>query len=124
MYSILLSAGWPIWPLLALSIFGLAILMERTWYLRQARIAPQTDLEVAFGLAEGMASGKAAPAGLIQDLRQGSVIGTLRSASLEKSPLLGSPAFEEALVQMAWALLARPQELQAAGLALGARPIK
>jgi hypothetical protein len=36
-----------------------------------------------------------------------SVIGTLRSASLEKSPLLGSPAFEEALVQMAWALLAR-----------------
>jgi len=37
-----------------------------------------------------------------------SVIGTLRSASLEKSPLLGSPAFEEALTQMAWALLARP----------------
>jgi AcrR family transcriptional regulator len=36
-----------------------------------------------------------------------SVIGTLRSASLEKSPLLGSPAFEEVLVQMAWALLAR-----------------
>lgn len=37
-----------------------------------------------------------------------SVIGTLRSASLEKSPLLGSPAFEEALVHMAWALLGRP----------------
>lgn len=36
-----------------------------------------------------------------------SVIGTLRSASLEKSPLLGSPAFEEALTQMAWALLAK-----------------
>ncbi len=51
-----------------------------------------------------------------------SVIGTLRSASLEKSPLLGSPAFEEALTQMAWALLARPG--QAAGLALGARPIR
>ncbi len=37
-----------------------------------------------------------------------SVIGTLRSASLEKSPLLGSPAFEEALTNMAWALLAKP----------------
>jgi AcrR family transcriptional regulator len=36
-----------------------------------------------------------------------SVIGTLRSASLEKSPLLGSPAFEAALLQMAWAVLAR-----------------
>lgn len=51
-----------------------------------------------------------------------SVIGTLRSASLEKSPLLGSPAFEDALTQMAWALLARPT--QAAGLASGARPIR
>lgn len=36
-----------------------------------------------------------------------SVIGTLRSASLEKSPLLGSAALEDALVQVAWALLAR-----------------
>jgi hypothetical protein len=36
-----------------------------------------------------------------------SVIGTLRSASLEKSPLLGNPAFEEALLQMAWAVLAK-----------------
>ena len=54
-----------------------------------------------------------------------SVVGTLRSASLEKSPLLGSPAFEEALLQMAWAVLAKPQVpgVQAAGLALGKRPI-
>jgi AcrR family transcriptional regulator len=51
-----------------------------------------------------------------------SVIGTLRSASLEKSPLLGSPAFEDALTQMAWALLVKP--VQAAGWALGARPIR
>ena len=51
-----------------------------------------------------------------------SVIGTLRSASLEKSPLLGSTALEDALVQVAWALLARPA--QAAGLTLGARPIR
>ena len=36
-----------------------------------------------------------------------SVIGTLRSASLEKSPLLGSAALEDALVQVAWALLGR-----------------
>lgn len=50
------------------------------------------------------------------------VIGTLRSASLEKSPLLGSPAFEAALTQMAWALLAKPD--QVAVLALGARPIR
>ncbi|WP_228767935.1 TetR/AcrR family transcriptional regulator [Limnohabitans sp. DM1] len=34
-----------------------------------------------------------------------SIIGTLRSASLEKSPLLGSPALEEVLVDLAWAML-------------------
>jgi AcrR family transcriptional regulator len=51
-----------------------------------------------------------------------SVIGTLRSASLEKSPLLGGAALEDALVHMAWALLAPPH--QAAGLALGKRPIR
>jgi biopolymer transport protein ExbB len=58
--------------------------MERSWYLRQGHIAPQTDLEVAFGLAEGLASGKAAPAGLIQDLRQSSVIGTLLACILSE----------------------------------------
>ena len=39
-----------------------------------------------------------------------SVIGTLRSASLEKSPLLGSPALQETLTHMAWALLAQPKD--------------
>ena len=36
-----------------------------------------------------------------------SVIGTLRSASLEKSPLLQSPALEEALLELVWALIGR-----------------
>ena len=34
-----------------------------------------------------------------------SIIGTLRSASLEKSPLLGSPVLEDVLVDLAWAML-------------------
>lgn len=38
-----------------------------------------------------------------------SVIGTLRSASLEKSPLLGSAALEDGLLKMALALLMRPR---------------
>jgi AcrR family transcriptional regulator len=36
-----------------------------------------------------------------------SVIGTLRSASLEKSPLLQSPALEDALLELVWALIGR-----------------
>lgn len=33
------------------------------------------------------------------------VIGVIRSASLEKSPLLGSPEFEDELVRLAWGML-------------------
>jgi biopolymer transport protein ExbB len=50
MYSILLSAGWPIWPLLIISILGLAIALERTWYLRQSHIFPKNCLESTFSL--------------------------------------------------------------------------
>ena len=39
MSAILISAGWPIWPLLIISIFGLAILLERLWFLRRSKIA-------------------------------------------------------------------------------------
>jgi biopolymer transport protein ExbB len=54
MYSILLSAGWPIWPLLIISILGLAIALERGWYLRQTHIFPKNCLETAFSLSNQM----------------------------------------------------------------------
>ena len=58
MYSILLSAGWPIWPLLIISIIGLAIVIERSWYLRQIHIFPKDSLETAFALANQLSSQK------------------------------------------------------------------
>ena len=58
MYSILLSAGWPIWPLLIISIIGLAIVIERSWYLRQVHIFPTGSLESAFTLANQLVSQK------------------------------------------------------------------
>jgi len=58
MYSILLSAGWPIWPLLIISILGLAIALERTWYLRQIHIFPKNCLETAFSLTNQMLGSK------------------------------------------------------------------
>ena len=58
MYSILLSAGWPIWPLLIISILGLAIAIERCWYLRQIHIFPKNCLETAFTLTNQMVSPK------------------------------------------------------------------
>ena len=59
MYSILLSAGWPIWPLLILSIIGLAILIERAWYLRQIHLFPKDSLERVFGVANALSEQKA-----------------------------------------------------------------
>ena len=58
MYSILLSAGWPIWPLLIISIIGLAIVIERSWYLRQIHIFPKGSLETAFTSANQLVSQK------------------------------------------------------------------
>ena len=58
MYSILLSAGWPIWPLLMISILGLAIALERTWYLRQTHIFPKNCLESVFSLANQIVASK------------------------------------------------------------------
>ncbi len=58
MYAILLSAGWPIWPLLIISIIGLAIVIERSWYLRQEQILPKGCLESAFALANQLQSQK------------------------------------------------------------------
>ena len=45
MLSIIPEAGWPIWPLLATSVLGLALIVERLLSLRRSLVAPR-------GLAE------------------------------------------------------------------------
>ena len=77
MYSILLSAGWPIWPLLIISIIGLAIVIERTWYLRQIQVFPKDCLESAFGLANAISNGKSITESEISSLKQSSLAGNL-----------------------------------------------
>ena len=67
MYSILLSAGWPIWPLLIISILGLAIALERSWYLRQIHIFPKNCLETAFTLTNQIVGSKGVSA--VSDLQ-------------------------------------------------------
>jgi biopolymer transport protein ExbB len=39
--SIVIQAGWPIWPLIALSIVGLAIVIERALSLNASRLIPR-----------------------------------------------------------------------------------
>ena len=86
MYSILLSAGWPIWPLLIISIIGLAILIERSWYLRQVHIFPKGCLETAFTLANQVVSQKTLASEQITQLAQFSPASPLLACVLrEKS---------------------------------------
>ena len=40
MWEIIQAAGWPIWPLILTSIFGVAIILERFWSLRKSQIIP------------------------------------------------------------------------------------
>jgi biopolymer transport protein ExbB len=111
MYSILLSAGWPIWPLLIISIIGLAIVIERTWFLRQIQVFPKDCLETAFGLANAISNGKSITESEISSLKQSSLAGTL-FACLLREKLQGNSAdsaIEElqAIAQSIWLKLDR-----------------
>ena len=56
MFSIILAAGWPIWPLIASSVLGLAIVIERYFSLTDAKIAPAgLTKAVLTSLQEGIA---------------------------------------------------------------------
>ena len=105
MYSILLSAGWPIWPLLIISIIGLAIAIERSWYLRQTHIFPAGLLESVFALAHQLPHQKISDAHLEQLINQSPASALLTCALQEK--LAGNSAqsaLEElqALAQTTW----------------------
>ena len=114
MYSILLSAGWPIWPLLIISILGMAIALERGWYLRQIHIFPKNCLETAFSLANQMLSQKSGPVVnelQVADLAQMSPAGPLLACALKEKLSGSSPdaALEElqAIAQTTWLKLDR-----------------
>jgi len=111
MYSILLSAGWPIWPLLIISIIGLAIVLERSWYLRQIHIFPKNCLETAFGLSNQLLSQKSLADEQISTLAQLSPASPLLACVLREKAAGASSdtALEElqALAQMTWFKLDR-----------------
>jgi biopolymer transport protein ExbB len=91
MYSILLSAGWPIWPLLILSIIGLAILIERAWYLRQIHLFPKDRLESVFGVANAISEQKAVSEAEISAISQFSPVAPLFACILREK-VAGSTA--------------------------------
>lgn len=51
MYSIIQAAGWPIWLLIACSVAGLALIIERFVSLKTSRVMPERLLEEALAVA-------------------------------------------------------------------------
>lgn len=51
MLSIIQAAGWPIWPLIACSILGLALVIERFVALKTDKVAPPKLLDEAIGVS-------------------------------------------------------------------------
>ena len=49
MFSIILAAGWPIWPLLLASIVAVALIIERLVALRRAKVMPAGLLQRVIG---------------------------------------------------------------------------
>ena len=111
MYSILLSAGWPIWPLVLISIIGLAIVIERAWYLRQIHIFPKDSLETIFGLANAISQQKTVSEPEIWAVSQLSPVGSLFACILREkaSGSSADSALEElqACAQSSWLRLDR-----------------
>ena len=51
MLSIIQAAGWPIWPLIACSILGLALVIERFIALKTSKVAPPKLLDEAMSVS-------------------------------------------------------------------------
>ena len=51
MLAIIQAAGWPIWPLIACSILGLALVIERFVALKTSKVAPSKLLDEAMAVS-------------------------------------------------------------------------
>ncbi|TSE19957.1 tolQ: protein TolQ [Tepidimonas alkaliphilus] len=78
MLSIIQAAGWPIWTLIACSIVGLALILERGWSLRRDRVTPPGLVDEAIEVSR-----HAVPAPtIVQQLAEHSLLGGVLAAGL------------------------------------------
>ncbi|MDC0876877.1 MotA/TolQ/ExbB proton channel family protein [Methylophilaceae bacterium] len=79
MWNIIVVAGWPIWPLIATSIFGVAIILERLWTLRESNIAPSNLWMAASRLMSSNVVNKES----IEALKKSSPLGEIMAVAIE-----------------------------------------
>ena len=78
LFAIIQAAGWPIWFLLMASVVAMAIIIERSLYLRSARILPPPLLQEVVAVTR---SGRVDDAVIVQ-LEQNSPLGRVLAAGV------------------------------------------
>ncbi len=78
MFAMIQAAGWPVWFLLAASLVGLTLIVERVLYLRTARILPPKLLGEAIAVAR---AGRV-DEDVIRELEQDSPLGRVLAAGM------------------------------------------
>ncbi|MFN4003084.1 MAG: MotA/TolQ/ExbB proton channel family protein [Hylemonella sp.] len=91
MFSIIQAAGWPIWPLLACSVLGLALIIERLLSLKPAKVAPPHLLDEVLQASQ---SGVPAPE-VIDQLERSSILGEVLASGLRAAQAKPGIAAEE-----------------------------
>ena len=82
MLTIISASGWTIWPLLFVSIMGLAIILERVWFLRKNKISPKENLEQALTLIRKINVGQRLQSSELEELSEASPLGNILSQGL------------------------------------------
>ena len=79
MYSIIQAAGWPIWPLIACSVLGLAIVFERFYSLHTPKITPPRLLDEVIGVTRNSVPSNE----VLQQLERNSALGEVLASGLK-----------------------------------------
>lgn len=78
MFAIIKAAGWPIWPLLACSVFSLALIIERFISLQSRKIFPPTLTDEAIAVSRTTLPS----ADVLVQLEQNSLLGQVLAQGL------------------------------------------
>lgn len=89
MLSIIQAAGWPIWPLIACSVIGLALIVERFLSLKTAKVIPPKLLDEAIMVSRNGVPG----ADVVAQLEQNSALGTVLASGFRA--MLANPRVSE-----------------------------
>ena len=79
MWDIIIAAGWPIWPLIATSVFGVAIILERFWSLRESYVIPQNLM----GDVKKLVGSGSIKRDAVEALRANSPLGVIMAVAIE-----------------------------------------